>query len=162
MNASAKFLIFQAGPVLAFSLAAVREILPFVLLSKPPTTASMVTGVVNIGGQAVTVLDLGELLGVETAEPSIWSHIIWLKGTPVPLAVLVERTISVVDGNSISISELPDGMTFNGMVKAELLNDGTPIAQLLDVEALLTEEEARRLRSFADRAQTRLNGLEVA
>lgn len=157
-----KYLLFRAGGTFALHLSAVREILPYAALTRPPMTASFVAGTINVGGQAIVVLNLGALLGCDMDAPDLQSHMIHLADPSFPMALLVERTLTTIGVGAVSVSEVPEAASFNGLVAAELRRGDEPVAYLLNADALLTEEESRRIAEFSVRAQARLDGLEVA
>ncbi|MDQ6718106.1 MAG: chemotaxis protein CheW [Gemmatimonadota bacterium] len=59
-----RLLLFEiAGKIFACDMSAVREIIPFQLVTRLPGAPSTVCGIINLRGNIVTVLDLGARVG---------------------------------------------------------------------------------------------------
>lgn len=155
------YLLIRAGATLALPIERVAEILPLAELANPPSASAVVAGTVNVAGVAVTILRLASLLGLDEPPMTIHCHLVRLNGVEPPVALLSERSETILDAADVSLSPLADGTTFNGCVRAELISGDAVVAHLLDVDRLLTEEEQQRVADYADRAQRRLSDLEA-
>ncbi|TAL08601.1 MAG: chemotaxis protein CheW, partial [Nitrospirae bacterium] len=91
-------LVFEiAGDSFAIPLDAVREILPLPLLSHPPGLPSFLEGFLNLGRQAVPVLNPARLFHLEGLTPGPYSHLIVLEKTGTPLAILADRAAGATE-----------------------------------------------------------------
>lgn len=75
-----KFLSFTLdGEFFAFAIVTVREILDFCDITRIPQTPSFIRGVVNLRGNAVSVVDLKEKFGLGRTQRTINTRIIILE-----------------------------------------------------------------------------------
>ncbi|HSV30141.1 MAG TPA: chemotaxis protein CheW, partial [Candidatus Omnitrophota bacterium] len=81
------------GEAFGMPVEAVREVVPIAWLAKPPQLPSLVEGILNLGGIAVPVLKLDQVLGLAGARYGLDASILIMKGDA-PLGLLVEH----VDG----------------------------------------------------------------
>jgi purine-binding chemotaxis protein CheW len=138
----------------------VREVVPMAWLDRPPGLSSLVEGVLNLGGQAVPVLRLDRLLGLEARGHGLESSILIMKASAgeSPLGLLVEHLDGVRQIGDFSPMGLPAGQSFNGCLAEIMTCDGQPVS-MLDWGCILLEQEKERLAQFQARAQERLAGL---
>lgn len=152
-NRSLSYLIFTLGDrACAFSLEAVREVLPLPLLSRPPAMPGFVYGVMDLAGQAVPVIDLGQLLGLAPARESVplYAPLLLLKDDRAPCAYLVDGVREIAQVSSQALTEIDLGTSFHGCVKGQLAATATREAiSVLSPEKLLLELEAQALGEFA-------------
>jgi purine-binding chemotaxis protein CheW len=117
----------------------------------------VVEGILNLAGQAVTVLRLDALLGVTGRPPGLDASILVMKGEQ-PFGLLVERVDGVRTASEYSPAAVSERGSFNGCLAAELSRgDGT--VHLLSWRRLLLEEERARVAEFGRFAQARLDML---
>jgi purine-binding chemotaxis protein CheW len=127
-----RLLLFTAaGQTCACELDGVREIIPCCRATRLPGAPSYVTGLINLRGSIITVLDLGLRLGGSRVDPERGSIILAQHGSGmVGLAVDDLRDVQRVHREAI---EAPDsGSTRDGLV-CGVLRAGPDVAILLDL-----------------------------
>lgn len=161
MNPMERILTFAIGEMpCALPLRAAREVLPMAALSRPPGLPAIMEGFLDLGGQAVPVLRLDQLLGMPAWSPGV-SALLLLADIGKRLVAFpvsnVEDVVSV--GADSKVLPVAEEEAFNGCVRG-LLHHGGQTHYLLDPERLLLAAEARRVAEFREREQQRLSALE--
>ena len=147
------------GRLFAIAVTDVREVVPYAWLDLPPRMPSFVKGVLNLGGQAVPVLRLDDLLGMEPARHiGLDASILIMKGGDVPLGLLVDHVEGVRSAASYQYTPIDDSASFQGCVAGQLHGPQGAI-HLVSWRQVLMEEERRRLEQFQNDAQQRLSEL---
>ena len=157
-----RLLVFEiAGDAFAVPLDAVGEILPLPLLSRPPGIPSLLEGFLNLGGQAIPVLNALRLFHLESRPPGPHAHLIVLKKmTGTPLAILADRTAGTEEVSVESVMPVGRNHSFNDCLEGDA-RVGKQNVHILSVEKLLLEEERRRIAELQAMEQERLRQLEV-
>jgi purine-binding chemotaxis protein CheW len=157
---SSMVLFRLVGQAFGLPVHMVREVVPMAWLDHPPGLSSLVEGVLNLGGQAVPVLRLDRLLGLEEREYGLESSILIMKAPAgeSSLGLLVEHLDGVRQIGDFSPLGLPAGQSFNDCLAEMMACDGQPVS-VLDWGRILLEQEKERLAQFQARAQERLAGL---
>jgi purine-binding chemotaxis protein CheW len=133
-----RLLVFTAaGRTCACELSAIREIIPCRKATRLPGAPPFVTGLINLRGSIVTVLDLGIRLGGAAVDPEHGSIVLAESGTRVVgLAVDELRDVQRVARSSI---EPANGDTAqDGLVRGVLQTAGE-VAVLLDVSRIVAD-----------------------
>jgi purine-binding chemotaxis protein CheW len=154
-SASAQFLSFMLGQdMFAIGILAVREILEYAGVTPVPGLPSCISGVINLRGTAVPVLDLARRLERAPSPVGKRTCIIVVE---VPnddgafvIGILVDAVNAVMD---IPASEIEAPPRFGGKVRAELLH-GIGKAHgrfvlLLNVRHVVSESEIAALADSA-------------
>ena len=130
MADSLRYVVFLVeGERYALPLAAVREVVVAPeLVSRVPRAPSAVTGVINLRGRVVTVVDMGPLLGFAQA------------ATAAPKLLLLDRgrrdlALGVGEVEGIEQLEPVSNEAATGLVRGVALLGASPV-KLLDVESL--------------------------
>jgi len=132
-----RLLVFAAsGRVCACELTSVREIIPFRQATRLPGAPPFVTGLINLRGTIVTVIDLGVRLGGSPTDPERGSIVLVEAGTRV-LGVAVDELRDVQRVARTSIEPASSDPANDGLVRGALESDGVVVA-LLDVDRLVT------------------------
>ena len=153
-------LVFEiAGDSFAIPLDAVREILPLPLLSHPPGIPSFLEGFLNLGGQAVPVLNPARLFRLQGPASGPYSHLIVLEKTGTPLALLADRAAGATEVPKESVMPVGQSFSFNDCLEGDTRIGGRTV-HMLSVEKLLLEEERRRIAELQAMEQERLRELE--
>ncbi len=161
--ASLQIIIFDVcGTACALHRSAVREFLPLPRLWRPPALPRPVAGFFNLGGEAIPVLRLDVLFGLERGEADreadLYRHLILIGagGTPGLSALLVDRVLDVATVDASQLSAVQQAETLNGCVEAEVAWSGR-LVHLLSADRILLAEEKQALAELGRHAQNRLN-----
>ncbi len=161
--ASLQIIIFDVcGTACALHRSAVREFLPLPRLWRPPALPRPVAGFFNLGGDAVPVLRLDALFGLQKSEhdpeADLYRHLILVGagGGAGPTAFLVDRVLDVATVNATQVSDVRQAETLNGCVEAEV-TWGDRLVHLLSAERILLAEEQQALAELGRQAQSRLD-----
>jgi purine-binding chemotaxis protein CheW len=132
-----RLLIFGVGGRLcACELDAIREIVPYRQATRLPGAPPFVTGLINLRGSILTVMDLGLRLGASPIDPIKGSIVLAEAGTRViGLGVDELRDVQRVPKSQI---EPADGEIGSGLVSG-VLQVGEDVAMLLDVRAIIKQ-----------------------
>jgi purine-binding chemotaxis protein CheW len=160
--ASLQIIVFDVcGTACALHRSAVRELLPLPRLWRPPALPRPVAGFFNLSGQAVPVLRLDVLFGLEQgqlgAEDDLYRHLILIEGQggSGANALLVDRVLDVATVNASQLSPVQQEETLNGCIEAEV-TWGDRLVHLLSVARILLAEEQQALAELGRHAQNRL------
>lgn len=161
--ASLQIIIFDVcGTACALHRSAVREFLPLPRLWRPPALPRPVAGFFNLGGDAVPVLRLYVLFGLQKGEDDpevdLYRHLILIGtgGSAGPVALLADRVLDVATVNAAQVSHIMQAESLNGCVEAEV-TWGDRLVHLLSAERILLTEEQQALAELGRQAQSRLN-----
>lgn len=146
-------LFVAGGGAFALPHGAVRALLPLPRLDAPPGLPPPLAGFMNLGGEAVPVLDLARLLDAAPGEPHPYRHLILLGGERAR-ALLVDRVLDVLPAGP-PLRPVERAHSINGLVTGALEVEGVT-AHLLDPARLLLEEEAAVLGALTAQARARL------
>lgn len=153
-------LVFScSGMVWAFSLEAVREIVPMARLSSPLGLPVALAGFLDLRGTAIPIIHLDRLFSLPEQFPGLHTPMIILRGIDGPIGILVESVRGIVPVPSARLLKIPDGQTFQGCSIAAVELDGE-LVHLLCPAALLGANEARSVAGYATTSQARLQMLE--
>jgi purine-binding chemotaxis protein CheW len=132
-----RLLIFGVGGRLcACELDAIREIVPYRQATRLPGAPPFVTGLINLRGSILTVMDMGLRLGASPIDPVKGSIVLAEAGTRViGLGVDELRDVQRVPRTQI---EPADGEIGSGLVSG-VLQVGEDVAMLLDVRAIIKQ-----------------------
>jgi purine-binding chemotaxis protein CheW len=161
-DASGTYLLLDvAGTPCALPRAAAGEILPLPDLYRPPACGAWLAGFLNLGGDAVPVVDLAQLLGLrgETPEPALHAHVVL--GRDRSLAYLVDRVTDLVAVPADAFRPVDPDRSLNGCVAAAIAR-GERLVHALDPGRLLSAEERLRVEAATRAAAERLAALPAA
>lgn len=164
-GASGAYLLLDvAGTPCALPRAAVGEILPLPDLFRPPASGAWLAGFLNLGGAAVPVVDLAQILGLrgETPEPALHAHVVLGRGRDFgDLAYLVDRVADLVTVPAEAFRPVDPARSLNGCVAGAIAR-GDGLVHVLDPARLLSAEERVRVEAAARAAAARLAALPAA
>ena len=123
-DAPAQYLSFMlGGEMFAIGILAVREILEYAGVTPVPQMPPSISGVINLRGTAVPVLDLARRLEREPAPVTKRTCIIVVEvdgdDGPFVIGILVDAVNAVLD---IPAAEIEPAPRFGAQVKAEMLH----------------------------------------
>jgi len=147
----AQYLTFSLGAeVFAFDVAKVREVLELIPITKVPRAPEYMSGVVNVRGSVVPVIDLRLKLGMGTAERTVNTCIIVIEvpldGGMTVLGVLVDSVQEVVEFEGSQIAPAP---RIGTGVKIEFLSGigrrEDRFVLIMDIARVLSDEDFQML-----------------
>ncbi len=144
----------------ALDRKAVREVTPLPELSLPPSLPASVEGVMNLGGEAVLVVDLARLLGIDPdadVDP-IYRHVVVLQQGESVIGLLVDRVADVTSVAADAVMPADAATTLNDCVTGQVEIAGET-AHVLDADRILLEAERVRFADIQRAEQTRLDAL---
>lgn len=142
----------------AVPAAAVREVVHYAELARPPGMPGMLEGFLNYAGEMLPVVRLDRLFGLGDRTPGLYSPMLVLRASCGRLVLLVDsvRAVSVVErGELLSVE---DGAAFNGCLQAEVVVRGETV-HVLAPERILLEQEHRRMNELRQMVDQRLAAL---
>ncbi|MFC0167899.1 chemotaxis protein CheW [Pseudoduganella danionis] len=156
---SAQYLSFMLGrEMFAIGILAVREILEYLGVTPVPQMPSCISGVINLRGTAVPVLDLARRLEREPGAISKRTCIIVVEVDsaegPFVIGILVDAVNAVLDIDAADIEAPP---TFGAQVRAEMLQGIGKVqgrfVLLLNVQSVVSGSDLAALMSRGAGAQ---------
>ncbi len=92
-----KFLTFYIGDeVFSLSLAEVRQVVVISNITEVPNTPSHILGIINLGGEIISVMDIRGYLGLKKREERSSKTLIVLKPPPFTTSIEVTRVGKVL------------------------------------------------------------------
>jgi purine-binding chemotaxis protein CheW len=157
-----RVLLFDlSGQAYAISVLAIREIVPLAMLSQPPGLPPLIAGFLNLGGTSVAVVRTARLFGLPERETGLYTPLLILRDTQLPLALLVDHVSGIVSVADADVVPIRDHDSFNACAEG-MISLGGQHAVLLSPERVLLEEERHRIRELAAAQQARLDEIEGA
>ena len=142
-NQSVELATFYVGGALCgMDILNVQEINKLMDMTKVPQSPEYVTGILNLRGQIVTVIDLGKKLGLSQTDLSDSTRNIIVSSDNEYIGLLVSRISDVVRAKWEKVEEPPaniggvQGKFFKGVFKTR-----DRLIGILDVEEILEEEQ---------------------
>lgn len=146
-----ELLIFELSDLLcALQLSDVERVLHAVEITSVPKAPEIVTGVVNIRGRVIPVLNICKLLHLPEMEMTLSDHIIIARTATRPVAIRVGSLIRVADLNDQDVlapEELYPGMEY--LIGVTILKDG--IVYIYDLDRFLTAEDRSGIEHMLSR-----------
>ncbi len=151
INESVQYLTFElADEVFALDVAKVREILELTTITKVPQTPEFMTGVINLRGSVVPVVDMklkfGMSMTVQTVNTCIIVVEVNLEGSTIVLGALADSVREVVEMEPESIEPAPrigtklDTDFIKGMGKID-----DHFVMILDIDKIFSSAELSNL-----------------
>jgi purine-binding chemotaxis protein CheW len=154
-----RVLIFQVGHLrCAAPTDRVHEIAHFAALISPPAQPSILSGFLNLRGEAVPVVRLCKLLGLEFMPCNAYTTLVILHGGGFLTALEVGTVEEVVEIRADQMRELGVGNSWNDFVESAFSWNGHEVC-LLSIDQLLLAKEKECLREFQAATQRRLDEL---
>lgn len=112
INVAVQYLTFKLKEeVFAIEISKVREVLEYTALTKVPRTPDFMSGVINLRGNVVPVIDLNLKLGMPQTERTINTCIIIVEiavsGETVVLGALTDSVLEVIEIEPENIEPVP-------------------------------------------------------
>jgi purine-binding chemotaxis protein CheW len=141
-NKSVELATFYVGEALCgMDILNVQEINKHMEITKVPQSPDYVTGILNLRGQIVTIIDIGKKLGLSPTKLSNESRNIIVKSKEEYIGLVVDSIADVVRADSEKVESAPaniggvQGTYFEGVFKTE-----NSLIGILNVEEVLKEE----------------------
>jgi purine-binding chemotaxis protein CheW len=147
-----RLITFRIGPeTFVLDIMAIRQILPYTGSTSVPTAPSFVEGIIVVRNEVIPIVDLRERLYPQSTEPADQSMVLIVRSAAGIIGLKVDEVRRIVTVPADSL--LPPPALVHG-VRSDLLiavvPHGDQVFLLIDIEAVLTENEQREL------AETRL------
>ena len=150
-----QLLVCTLGDVrIAWPVAAVREIVRAVAITRLPGAPALVEGVIDVRGTLVPVLDLRARFGVpaRTLDPA--EQMVILDAGTRTVAFRVDRTETIIDFEPDALAE-PAGLTSAARSVRGVASTADGLVVVHDVGAFLDDSESRALDGAVATAATR-------
>ena len=139
-----------AGENYAFDVLKTREVISVVKVTPLPNSIDSLSGVVNLRGSIIPVVDLRRKLKLEEATNTVDTSIIIVElqneGELVVIGVIVDAVKGVVSCESSEIEEPPRfGMKLKATVVQSIVKKDNDFVVILDVDKLLQEDELHQI-----------------
>jgi len=147
-----QYLTFKLGEeVFATDVAKVREVLDFTTITKIPRTPDFMSGVINLRGNVVPVVDLRLCFEMSKTEKTVNTCVVvvemMLEGEPIVIGALADSVEEVIDLEPDQIEPAPKIGTrirtdfIKGMGKRD-----SQFIMILDIDRIFSGEELSAVR----------------
>jgi len=132
---------YVGGALCGMDILNVQEINKLMEMTRVPQSPEYVTGILNLRGQIVTVIDLGKKLGLSATDFSETTRNIIVSSDNEYIGLLVSRISDVVEANWEKVEEPPaniggvQGAFFKGVFKTK-----DRLIGILDVNKVLADD----------------------
>jgi purine-binding chemotaxis protein CheW len=141
-NNTVELTTFFVGEALCgMDILKVQEVNKLIEMTRVPQAPEYVSGILNLRGEIVTIIDLGRKLDLKSSEMSDKTHNIIVNSNGEHIGLMVEKISDVVQTEWENIEAPPaniggvQGKYFTGVFKTE-----DRLIGILDIEKLLEEE----------------------
>jgi purine-binding chemotaxis protein CheW len=163
---SGQYLTFlQRGEMFAIGILGIKEIIEYANLTTVPLMPKFISGVINIRGAVVPVIDLSARFGRETAVPTRRSCIVIIEtvndNEKMDIGIIVDSVSEVLEIPPADIEAAP---RFGSNIRADFIsgmgkvNDKFVI--ILDISRVLSVNEMSSLTSVSDESMLDINLVE--
>jgi len=158
-NRGGKYLTFALGKEeYGLEILKVREIIGYMDITAVPRTPNFVKGVINLRGQVISVIDLRTKFAMESAQKTDETCIIVVEipfqGRKLSTGIIVDRVSEVL---SIACENIEEPPTVGSSVATDFIlgmgKIGQSVKILLDIDKVLTSDEATDLAGIVNRDQ---------
>ncbi|HEY9469023.1 MAG TPA: chemotaxis protein CheW [Propionibacteriaceae bacterium] len=147
-------LVVHVGDVrCGFVLDEVVEVLPALATTALPGAPETVSGVIDLRGALVPVLDLRRRLGLPTRPPDCEDHVVVCDVRPRRVGIWVDRAedvVTVASRDLVPVDDVAQAKYLPGVTRRD---DGLML--VYDVRSFLAADEALRLDSAVTSAESR-------
>lgn len=151
----ATFVTFTCGSkACALARDDVSRVAPLPRLARPPVSAPVVAGFLNLAGEPLAVIDAAQLWGLSAAPSAdpLYRHVVIVRGR---LGLLVDRVTDVRALDLAGASAPGADASLNGCVALIVEASSGPIF-VLDADRFLTEAESERVAQLTALERARL------
>jgi purine-binding chemotaxis protein CheW len=148
---NSKFLTFYlAGEEYGIEILKVQEIIGMMGITPVPRTPMFISGVINLRGKVITVVDLRLKFGMEPKKQTDETCIIVVQTAGIQIGCVVDKVSEVLDINEEEIEDTP---SFGADVNTEyILGIGKSqgkVKLLLDIDKVLSRRELQSAEAAA-------------
>ena len=135
--------------VYGINVMQVQEVLREIEVAPVPGAPHYVTGIINLRGNVVSVIDARTRFGLETCDSTPMTRIIVIEAQQQIIGILVDSVAEVVDINMSEIETAPNvGNEETARYIDGVVSRDEKLLILVDLNKLLTEAELGELASF--------------
>ncbi|MBT0666674.1 chemotaxis protein CheW, partial [Geobacter pelophilus] len=136
--------------IYAFDALQVQEIIELTSVTKVPHLPGYLKGVINLRGTIIPVIDLKLKFGMVSGEYKKHTCIIVTEYSRGVMGLIVDSVSDILNIHPQSISDAPNfGTSINTEFIAGMAKTGDSLVLVLDVDRVLTEEEATIVQQVA-------------
>lgn len=148
-----QYLTFKLGDeVFATDVAKVREVLDFTTITKIPRTPEFMSGVINLRGNVVPVVDLRLCFEMSKTEKTVNTCVVvvemLLDGEPTIIGALADSVEEVIDLEPEQIQPAPK---IGAKIRTDFIKGmgkrDTQFIMILDIDRIFSAEELAAVRS---------------
>ena len=159
-----KFLtFFLAEEEYGLEILKVREIIGMMDITPVPRTPEFICGVINLRGKVIPIIDLRLKFAMDAVERTDETCMIVVQAAGLQMGIVVDKVSEVLD---IAGEDIEDAPSFGTEVNTDyILGIGKSqgkVKLLLDIDKVLSDEDAIRLRDTATSGRTELAKKEAA
>lgn len=129
----------------ALPLTQVIRVLRMVAVTTVPDMPDWLSGMINVAGQTLAVLDLRRLLGQPGKEPEIQDRLLIIQSSQVTAAVSVDEVLSIQNVSDAQI-ELPQQALSTSRLLSAIIRQDESLIMVLDAQRLFLD----RLEKLGD------------
>jgi purine-binding chemotaxis protein CheW len=134
----------------AFDALQVQEIIELSTVTKVPHLPDYLKGVINLRGTIIPVIDLKQKFGMKCGEYRKHTCIIVTEFSRGVMGLIVDSVSDILNILPQSISAAPDfGSSINTEFIAGMAKSGDTLVLVLDVDRVLTAEEAHMVQQLS-------------
>ena len=154
VDKAGKYLTFALGPEeYGLEILKVREIIGYMDITQVPQTPGYVTGVINLRGQVIPVVDLRAKFDMDSCEPTDETCIIVVEitqdETGVSTGIVVDNVQEVLD---VAAEQIEDSPQFGASVDTQFIlgmaKVGESVKILLDIDRVLGGDDMASLSTI--------------
>ena len=159
-----QYLTFTLGDEdFALDIGKVREVLDFTTITKVPRMPEFFSGVINLRGNVVPVIDLRYKLGIGAIEESVDTCIviveIMIDSEMIHVGALADSVKEVIDLEPSQISPPPKlGMNINNEFISGMGRQGEKFLMILDIDRVLAADKPDLIQKPNDVKRDDLSG----
>jgi len=133
------YVLFRIGRQnYALPLTQVVRVLRMVAFTPVPEMPDWLSGIINVAGQTITVLDLRRLLGQQSKEPQLQDRLLIIESQQQTAAVAVDEVLSIQEFTDAQI-EPPNPALSPSRYLAAIVHQDETLVMVLDAHRLFFE-----------------------
>ncbi len=136
---NSEYSIFHVGKALyGIDILNIQEINKSLDVTKVPKTSDFITGILNLRGKIVTIIDLGRKLGLDPVNSSKDNRNIIINSEGEYIGLLVDGISDTVQAEECSLDPVPSNIKgFNNKYYKGVLKIKNQVISVLDIDEIL-------------------------